>query len=1137
MSSFFSRKKKVEDGDALAAAPSPALSGYPGAVAAAQAQQQQGRAGGGGGGGYPGYGGAQPPYSGYPAAVAGYQPPSFHSGAPPPSQPSDGSGGSPYQQPPAALQGYPPQQQPQQSYHLNLPAHNSNPNAPSPYAYYPQNGQQQQPQPMAGYPGSSSQPHAQHQQPPQSPYAGYASQPYTPYSAGQGFPASSNPHQQQPQSQPPQPLPHLFHNGYPQQPQPQYGAYAPTRPLTGGGGVVGSASSSLAPLPPVSEMKPWESPQQAAARLARAEASEQRTSAAPASSMGGKQKTWSQYQEIEKAEREKQQRIQQRQQRGQQPLHDSYPSSDASGHPQQQQQLQQQSHYGQPQPQQGGGAPYQPQALQSWPAQPWSEEAAPSPQSSAAFSDLLTFAASPRGAEEQRPLEPPTPRAALPLAINEEDDAGHSEENDRKLVNGYILRPENEVEEDEEEDEEEEVEVEVEEEEEEDEGEEEEDDQAATDEKKSQQRLEEEHEGQEGQSWQQIGKGKHPVDEFDTDVQGEGQTAEVPVSRLIDYAEKQEGSLQQPLLSSPSSTAGSADPPQPALQTPAPAPAVSASQFEELSETNQALLSGSLNASSMKAQGSSSDTVVLEQPKRAKKKKAQPQSVVAAPPVGRPLQATFADLSLQGAPQQQRSAPAQQKPLAQPQQQSHPPQYQPQQQQQQPQPAQGSQMLAAAPVPATAVSPAQPLMSSPYAQRLFAGFAFQLYTDTSSHDLFLFYEPSDGPLGTLYWCQPGRREKNSQHSMLLHEITHSVLGKHNFPTSNPRAANAPPLQSFTLYDKVKRLDMCADSGANREEFLQCLEEVIKEGRDNMHPQALPAPQSQPQAAQPIALSQGPQATAAMGMRGQPAPSAAQPVPAQVLSSQSAPPQQQGQAQAQLAPYYGASMGPNAHQQQQQQPSGAYAAPYAYPQPQPFNPSLQQQQQQPSAQMAYPAMQAQTFAPPHFAPSASFVPGMARSPAAQPLYGSPAAVQQSYPYAQGPVQAMPPPPQLVQENPDLIKPVHAGVGCDSCKVMPIKEVRFKCTICFNYDLCEKCERRGKHPRSHPLIKMYACGRAKDVGEVFHRAQYKELQQAQLIKKPGQPNATGILTEDVRFNEYHKVNPHTKAHALLSHPAIQ
>jgi len=59
-------------------------------------------------------------------------------------------------------------------------------------------------------------------------------------------------------------------------------------------------------------------------------------------------------------------------------------------------------------------------------------------------------------------------------------------------------------------------------------------------------------------------------------------------------------------------------------------------------------------------------------------------------------------------------------------------------------------------------------------------------------------------------------------------------------------------------------------------------------------------------------------------------------------------------------------------------------------------------------------------------------------------------------------------------------VHDGVTCDGCKQFPIVGARFKCTVCHDYDLCEKCEAKGAHDASHPLVKMikprtFACRR--------------------------------------------------------------
>jgi len=49
-------------------------------------------------------------------------------------------------------------------------------------------------------------------------------------------------------------------------------------------------------------------------------------------------------------------------------------------------------------------------------------------------------------------------------------------------------------------------------------------------------------------------------------------------------------------------------------------------------------------------------------------------------------------------------------------------------------------------------------------------------------------------------------------------------------------------------------------------------------------------------------------------------------------------------------------------------------------------------------------------------------------------------------------------------------VHEGVHCDGCGAHPIVGARYKCTVCYDYDLCSKCEATGQHDERHPLIKM-------------------------------------------------------------------
>ena len=52
------------------------------------------------------------------------------------------------------------------------------------------------------------------------------------------------------------------------------------------------------------------------------------------------------------------------------------------------------------------------------------------------------------------------------------------------------------------------------------------------------------------------------------------------------------------------------------------------------------------------------------------------------------------------------------------------------------------------------------------------------------------------------------------------------------------------------------------------------------------------------------------------------------------------------------------------------------------------------------------------------------------------------------------------------NPETI---HHGVTCDGCNQNPIKGRRFKCLVCYNFDLCEQCEASTQH--AHPMVRCY------------------------------------------------------------------
>lgn len=47
-------------------------------------------------------------------------------------------------------------------------------------------------------------------------------------------------------------------------------------------------------------------------------------------------------------------------------------------------------------------------------------------------------------------------------------------------------------------------------------------------------------------------------------------------------------------------------------------------------------------------------------------------------------------------------------------------------------------------------------------------------------------------------------------------------------------------------------------------------------------------------------------------------------------------------------------------------------------------------------------------------------------------------------------------------------VHAHVTCDECQASPIVGIRYKCVVCPDFDVCEKCEAKSTH--AHPFLKI-------------------------------------------------------------------
>ena len=49
-------------------------------------------------------------------------------------------------------------------------------------------------------------------------------------------------------------------------------------------------------------------------------------------------------------------------------------------------------------------------------------------------------------------------------------------------------------------------------------------------------------------------------------------------------------------------------------------------------------------------------------------------------------------------------------------------------------------------------------------------------------------------------------------------------------------------------------------------------------------------------------------------------------------------------------------------------------------------------------------------------------------------------------------------------------VHRGVTCNGCSTLPIRGIRYRCTNCADFDLCELCEAQQIHDRTHLFYKV-------------------------------------------------------------------
>ena len=49
-------------------------------------------------------------------------------------------------------------------------------------------------------------------------------------------------------------------------------------------------------------------------------------------------------------------------------------------------------------------------------------------------------------------------------------------------------------------------------------------------------------------------------------------------------------------------------------------------------------------------------------------------------------------------------------------------------------------------------------------------------------------------------------------------------------------------------------------------------------------------------------------------------------------------------------------------------------------------------------------------------------------------------------------------------------IHNGIACDGCNMNPIKGLRYKCSICHEFNYCQLCEELLGEKHEHPLFKL-------------------------------------------------------------------
>lgn len=98
-----------------------------------------------------------------------------------------------------------------------------------------------------------------------------------------------------------------------------------------------------------------------------------------------------------------------------------------------------------------------------------------------------------------------------------------------------------------------------------------------------------------------------------------------------------------------------------------------------------------------------------------------------------------------------------------------------------------------------------------------------------------------------------------------------------------------------------------------------------------------------------------------------------------------------------------------------------------------------------------------------------------------------------------------------------EPIWENVKCDGCQESPITGLRFKCTVCDDFDFCEFCEMTMQHP--HPFLKLSTLDHSVNLIKVsLDNKPAKTFTKAMMMKKPKMK-----FVQHVSYVEGEKVKP--------------